>query len=82
MTSNIHIFPIYDTGGNINYTPYNNNITDKSLISVYWSDIIYNPLSNISVNNLITSNVLSDTSNQLLNQIPGISNLTNYYRKG
>jgi hypothetical protein len=47
--SNFHISPIQDTGGNINFIPSTSNNTDKSLLSIYWTDIIDKPnFSNIS----------------------------------
>ena len=52
MSSN-HPSPQEDTGGNINFIPFITAnypyITDKSLISVYWNDIITKPnFSNVS----------------------------------
>ena len=49
--SNFHLFPIQDSGGNINYNPSTSNNSDKSLISIYWNDILNKPnFSSISYN--------------------------------
>ena len=42
MASN-HQFPIQDSSGNSNFTPFSSTFTDKSLISLYWSDINLKP---------------------------------------
>jgi hypothetical protein len=48
--SNFHLSPIQDTGGNINFNPSTSNNTDKSLLSIYWTDIIDKPsLCNVSI---------------------------------
>ena len=49
--NNFHLFPIQDSGGNINYNPSTSNNSDKSLISIYWNDILNKPnFSSISYN--------------------------------
>ena len=47
--SNIHQFPSEDLNGNSNFIPFSTTFTDKSLISLYWNDVLYKPnFSNIS----------------------------------
>jgi len=85
MSSN-HQSPLEDTGGNINFSPFPSNYTDKSLINVYWSDIdnkpsfcniattaSYNDLSNIPIfASVATSGNYNDLNNKLF--ITGTNN--------
>jgi len=62
---------IQDLTGNINFISSTSNINDKSLISIYWNDIINKPIfSSISI---------SDTYNNLILNKPWISTNNNYY---
>jgi hypothetical protein len=64
MSSTTHISPTQDTGGNVNYLPNSCNISDISMISVYWSDIMNKPgFCNVSI---------TGSYNDLLN-VPSLS---------
>jgi len=63
--SNFHLYPYIDTSGNSNFISYNSNINDKSLISIYWNDIIDKP----SFCNISTTNNYNDLNNETWNNI-------------
>ena len=63
--SNFHLYPYIDISGNSNFISYNSNINDKSLISIYWNDIIDKP----SFCNISTTNNYNDLNNKTWNNI-------------
>jgi len=55
-----HQYPIQDTGGNNNFIPSTSNNSDKSLISIYWSDIIDKPFfSNVSTSGIYNDLIIN-----------------------
>ena len=80
--SSIHQFPIQDVDGNSNFNPYSTTYTDKSLISLYWNDVMLKPgFCNISItgnyNDLSNKPWLYNNSSNIYNSSANIGIGTN-----